>query len=323
MSFVKVGGVYLDIEIAEELSEFDWTRPRWTADKLIAASPFRYDKTPSFFVNLETGGWADSGAYDADYESGNLVKLLAFLRSETYEETVEYLQYKYGLIDLSGAYKIPLPQLKKERKLTILRNEEVTKYTQRHSYLSTRGISPRVEAFFGTRYDPDSKALIIPWRHPNGDLANIKFRKVKGKAFWYRKNAHPIRELIFGLDKVHKHGLEEVDICEAEIDAFSVWTLGSPAIALGSASISRKQAEAIKKSSIKRLNIATDSDKAGEKVAEQIRQYFPELELYRRVLPKGAKDVNEALVKGLVTPENHREQLRPLPRLERLSIGKF
>lgn len=323
MPNVKISGTYLDLDIREELSEFEWIRPRWTADKLIAASPFRYDKTPSFFVDLETGGWADSGAYDADYESGNLVKLLAFLRSETYEETEEYLRYKYGLINVEDDFRVTVPQLRKERKKVVLDEAELLAHTKRHSYLSNRGISGKVEAFFQTRCDPKSDAIIIPWRHPTGELANLKFRKVRGKAFWYAKGGHPIRELVFGIDKVHKHDLSEAYVCEAEIDAMSLWTLGKPAVALGSASISRKQVDAIKKSPIKRLIIATDSDKAGEKVAEQIRQAFSELELLRLELPKGIKDVNEALVVRSFSPDDLQDLLRPLPRWERLDIGKL
>lgn len=322
MAHVTIDNVQVDVDITEELSEFEWIRPRWTSDKLIAASPFRYDSTPSFFVSLDgeyAGSWKDSGAYDADYESGNLVKLLSFLRSETYEETVNYLHGKYGLIDFNDHYRVPLPQLKRERKRVVLSEEELTKYTQRHSYLNGRGIDPKVEAFFNTRYNPTSQAVVIPWRHPNGELANIKFRKTKGKAFWYRRGAHPIRELVFGLDKVIKHDLTEVEICEAEIDAMSLWSIKKPAIALGSASISRKQIDAIKRTPIERLVISTDADKAGEKVAEQIRQAFPELQLFRREIPEEIKDVNKALTTRPILLE---EEPRLLPRWEHLSAYK-
>lgn len=63
MPEIKVRGQTLDIDIETELREFDWTRARWTADKLQAASPMRYDQTPSFFVNLDgeyAGTWSDS-----------------------------------------------------------------------------------------------------------------------------------------------------------------------------------------------------------------------------------------------------------------------
>ena len=42
--------IELDVDIRTELEAFPWIRPRWDSEKLIAASPFRYDRTPSFFV---------------------------------------------------------------------------------------------------------------------------------------------------------------------------------------------------------------------------------------------------------------------------------
>ncbi|GGP13472.1 toprim domain-containing protein [Oceanobacillus neutriphilus] len=303
MAYVKVSGVDLDVNIAEELSEYDWIRPRWTADKLLAASPFRYDKTPSFFVSLEgeyAGGWKDSGAYDADFESGNLVKLLAFLRSETYEETVAYLHGKYGLIDFSDHYRVPLPQLKRERKRIVLPDEELTQFAQRHTYLFSRGIDPKVEAFFNTRFSPVSQSVVVPWRHFDGQLANLKFRKIQGKAFWYRRHSHPIRELVFGLDKVYRHNLKEVAVCEAEIDAMSWYTCGVPAIAVGGTAVSKTQLDLIRKSPIETIILAKDNDKAGAKMERAIKDGVRGCVRIKEVgIPPDYKDANEALEAGV------------------------
>jgi len=311
MSNEYANGILSQVDFREELTEFEWIRPRWSSDKLIAASPFRYDNTPSFFCSLTHGGWKDSGAYDADFESGGFVKLLSFLRSETEEETEEYLRLKYGVIPEKDSFRIAPPALKKLRKRIVLPEETISEYTKRHSYLGkVRKISPKTEAFFSTRYSPESNAIIIPWRHPDGKLANVKFRKVRGKAFWYAKGAHPIRDLVWGLDAIHslegRLDVREVYVCEAEIDAMSVWSLGKPAIALGGASISKSQIDAIKRAPIETIVIATDNDKAGDKLAEQLSNHFREYRLKRLAMPKDLKDVNEALVKGEFTPETFR-----------------
>src|SRR5699024_9967546 len=94
MPIIKIQGVEMDVDIRGELEEFSWVRQRWSESKLMAALPFRHDRVPSFTVTLYVeyaGTFVDSGAYDADYESGNFPKLLAFLRDETYEETCDYL----------------------------------------------------------------------------------------------------------------------------------------------------------------------------------------------------------------------------------------
>ncbi|WP_333558500.1 hypothetical protein [Bacillus glycinifermentans] len=102
MPTLTLNGRPVDVDIRYELEQFEWTRPTWTDERLLAASPFRYDRTPSFYVYLEdtatakAGYWGDSGYYDAEYARGGFVKLLAFLREETEEETVEYLIDSYA-----------------------------------------------------------------------------------------------------------------------------------------------------------------------------------------------------------------------------------
>ncbi|WP_170875199.1 toprim domain-containing protein [Virgibacillus pantothenticus] len=307
MPILKIGGVEADVDIREELEQFPWHRPRWASDKLIAASPFRYDNTPSFFVNLDgeyAGTWADSGAYDADYESGNFVKLLAFLRDETYEETAEYLLSTYGINSVNAGDDLRLPklQLPKQRKPVVLAETTLKPYTYEHPYLHNRGISDKVQRFMGVGYCPQANAITIPWRYADGKLANVKYRKVQGKAFWYRKGAEPVRHLVYGIDKVYRHGLSDVYICEAEIDVMSVYAAGFPAIAIGGASISDKQIELIRKSPIERAIIATDNDKAGEKVKRQLIDALKSAVELRELMwgDSEVKDVNEALVAGNV-----------------------
>ncbi|WP_230116380.1 hypothetical protein [Bacillus velezensis] len=73
MPTLILNGRHVDVDIRYELEQFEWTRPTWTEDRLLAASPFRYDRTPSFYVYLEdtasakAGYWGDSGAYDAEF----------------------------------------------------------------------------------------------------------------------------------------------------------------------------------------------------------------------------------------------------------------
>src|SRR5699024_8339991 len=99
---------------------------------------------------------------------------------------------------------------------------------------------------------------------PDGKLANIKFRKVSGKLFWYEKGAAPVRTLVYGIDKVYKHELKEVVVCEAEIDALSWYSSGKPAIALGGTTVTEKQLEIIRKSPIEELTLAMDNDSPGK-----------------------------------------------------------
>ncbi|MFL6479343.1 MAG: hypothetical protein ACJ8F5_00020, partial [Bacillales bacterium] len=204
MTSIKVRGFTYEVDIRSELEQFNWVRPKWSADKLIAASPFRYDKTPSFFVNFTgeyAGCWGDSGAYDAEWESGNFTKLLSFLRNETYEETEEYLAAEYGVpLDGTDSVKLKPINLRIQRSRQSLNAGILAQYTEDYTYLTSRGISERVQRQMGVLYAPDNKAAVIPWRLPSGTLANVKYRKTFGKTFYYVKGGWPIRELVYGIE---------------------------------------------------------------------------------------------------------------------------
>jgi DNA primase len=289
----------MDIDIRAELEKYSWSRPRWSSDKLIAASPFRYDKTPSFFVNFTgeyTGCWGDSGAYDQEWASGNFVKLLSFLRNETYEETEEYLRGEYGWQDASedGNVKLIPINLRIQRARQSLSTDILAKYTEDYTYLMKRGISERVQRQMGVLYDRESKAAVIPWRLAKNNLANVKFRTVYGKTFWYYKGGRPIRELVYGIERAGPTTI----ICEAEIDAMSWMEAGFAAVAVGCASFNNWKRDLLLRSPIEELIIATDNDKAGGKLRNEIEAAMRgHVRLRQSYIRADCKDANEALVK--------------------------
>lgn len=319
MPLINVNGKSVDVDIREELEQFEWVKPDWRERKLLAASPFRYDKSPSFFVDLETGGWTDSGAYDEDYEHGNFPKLLAFLRAETIEETYEYLFEIYGKSQFANGFKMPTLERRKERNRIVLPESRLEPYLLRHPYLANRGITDKVQSFMHVGYSKKDKAVVVPWRHEDGTLANLKYRKVKGKVFWYAKGAEPIGNLVYGIDKVYKHNLRTVYVCEAEVDAMSLMTAGKAAIALGGASITDRQIDKIRKSPIEKIVIATDNDKAGRKVRRQLADALkPYMAVGALRFPDDVKDVNEWLTR--CSPEELRESVEKGLTFNRLSF---
>ena len=292
-------GYRVDIDIVSILSEYSWHKPTWKPDKLIAASPFRNDGTPSFFVNLQTGAWGDSGAYDMEYESGNIAKLLAFLRNETYEETLEYLVDTYGVREKREGDRIEIPSVTLSEKQPRIEIDEdfLQPYKYRNPYLVNRGISEKVQRFMGVGYDKKSQAVTLPWRHADGKLANVKFRRVIGKTFWYTRGAAPVRSLVYGIDKVYRKGLKTVVICEAEIDALSWMTCGIPAIALGGTTVTETQLNIIRRSPIETLYKAMDNDKPGMKMSRKLSVGLNgDVNVKDVKIPDEYNDANEALV---------------------------
>jgi hypothetical protein len=298
MPKITIQGKQVDVNIRNELEQFDWTRADWSADKLLAASPFRYDRSPSFYVYLEdtpsapAGSWGDSGAYDADYAKGGFVKLLAFLRNETEEETADYLLSTYAATCDGNNLTLNLPRL------TIQRNRQpLNMYVETtvSDYLSRRGITEEVQREYGVGVH--ANAVVLPWRLPDGRLANVKYRKMFGKAFWYHKGAWPIRNLVYGIDFAYKHRFMAAVYTEAEIDAQSAAVAGYCGVGNGGADFNASKRDMILRSPIERLIVMTDNDKAGEKLRAQIEsELIGKITVAHAYVDSRYKDVNDQLV---------------------------
>src|SRR5690606_6280296 len=125
------------------------------------------------------GGWADAGFYDADFAKGNFVKLLAFLRDEPTVDTEDYLLATYGGFGYDDQLTLDLKRYRPDVALTVLDEAVVPPLAGRGiAYMAQRGIHPRVTELNGVGYDAASQAVVIPWRDPQGRLANVKYRQV-------------------------------------------------------------------------------------------------------------------------------------------------
>ena len=298
MTIIKVGDKSVELNIEEELREYSFDNARWQSDKLVASSPFRSDHAPSFFVNLEgeyAGTWGDSGAVEYEYTSGNFVKLITLLNGFSYEEAGDYLLDKYGsLYDArkeGEPIRIRRPKLRETvRPLKTIDNPIKQAISP---YLVRRGICPRVQAMYGVGYDGGMRGFTaIPIRTEVGTVANVFYRSTSGKRIYYAENAMPKNRLVFGADLIG----EITILCEGVIDALSWETLGYSAIAVGGASISRDQAEIIKRSAAKRVYLAGDNDEQGR---ELNRQACRELRGYKELFSIDygkKKDANDALL---------------------------
>jgi 5S rRNA maturation endonuclease (ribonuclease M5) len=325
---ITVQGNEIDVDIRTELEAFSWIRPRWESRKLIAASPFRYDHTPSFFVNLETGGWHDSGASDTEWQSGGFVKLLAFLRNETYSETIDYLYDSYGLAtDVSDEPRLnPLRlELPEVPQLTIS-VDILADYRYRSPYLGNRGITESIQRMLNIGYDKRSRAVTIPWFNADGTLGNVKYRRVEEKTFWYASGGRRLSEMVYGMNIVYERRIKRAVIVEAEIDAMSVMVCGTMGIAVGGTAFTRAKADLIRRSPLEEITIMADRDAAGQMLKRHI---ISELSGYMNVsiggFPYQYKDVNDLLTNTtVVNATNYVEKskrINPLRSLRLTGVG--
>lgn len=271
---IKVRGLELPVDVKAEIEEYEWHRTKWRHDRLIACSPFRDEKTPSFAVNFENGTFIDSGG-DGEYSKGDFVKLLAFLRGTTYEEAEEYLialySPQYGDID-----EMELPSVDDwvEQDTSNIRFDraDIQPFRYMHPYLEGRGIPQIIQDAFDVGFDPKTNSVVLVWHDLHGNIVSWKHRSVFDKVFWYVKNGQPIRNHLYGIHWVVKRGFKHVWIVESEIDALTLWTNGIPSVALGTSYLSRQKKDVLLKAGVEHVTIATDNDKQGDKAKRSIVQ---------------------------------------------------
>ncbi|NOU98431.1 toprim domain-containing protein [Paenibacillus planticolens] len=301
---LTLNGRRVTVDIERELREYDWSRAVWQADKLLAVSPFRYDKSPSFYCYLadtltaRAGDWGDSGG-SGEYARGGFVKLLAFLRNEDEYSTREYLlsEYQSESTIVDENYTLEVPELTITERRRPLDKRILSEYAWRHPYLESRGIPEEIQRLYGVGYDRRRKAVTFPWFSTNGDLANVKYRRIDTKVFWYAPNATPIRECIYAMDVVYRLKIRKVVICEAEVDAQTCAAAGVFGIATGGCAFNTTKADIILRSPIEELVIMADHDAAGQKLKRQIIDLMRgKIAIKVAGYPKRWKDPNEMAV---------------------------
>jgi DNA primase len=281
----------------DELEPFPWINATWTMTRLIAASPFRYDRHPSFYVILDEndegyGCWGDSGTG----ERGGFVQLLAFLRDETYDEAAEYLRIKYGEQPAdSDGITLTMPRLTLDKpRVTRIDASILERYRFRHTYLEKRGIAEEVQRVMNIGYDRDRQAVTFPWMNPDGTIGNLKYRRVDSKAFWYAKGARPIREMLYGIHIAYKQRIKRAVIVEAEIDALSLMSAGIYAIATGGAAFNEAKRDLLLRSPIEEVVLLRDNDSAGRRWRNRIEEELRgKVGVELSLVPRNYKDVNE------------------------------
>lgn len=294
---MDIRGHELDIDVLEEMQNFDWTGEVIKGNKFIACSPFRSERHPSFAINLEDGLWIDSGNSDEYYHKGNLVKLLSLLRNEDIETIEDYLIEKYALILADTdtlQLQINLCEERQDKPKFIDRASIQHLYKTRTEYLTSRGISQEVQKLFGTGYNPENRTVALLWTDKKGNIINIKYRRIDQKAFFYEKGGQPIKNYVYGIYQCIQAKAKRVFLCESEIDALTFWTHGYAAVAVGGSLLSESQKQILLTSGIEELVIATDSDLVGERFNKALTQELGgHFTTYRFVFPPQTKDVNE------------------------------
>lgn len=292
---MRIKGYEVEVEVYDELEPYldQFNQSRIRGHKLQSCSVFRAEKTPSFAVNLVDGTWIDSGAPTEEMRKGNLIKLLAFLRGETYEETASYLLEKYlHILDDADGLSLNIQLIEEKKRFS------AEGYTPSYShYLTGRGISQRVQEVFKVA-ELDNK-ICLPHFDKHGEIINIKYRSTINKQFWYERDGEPIKQHLYGLHIAKKVGAKVVLLVESEIDCLYAWSCGIPAVAFSGASMSEHQKSLLINAGFEEVCIATDNDAAGVRfkltLVEELALHVQLTELTFDTV----KDINELPIEKL------------------------
>lgn len=290
---------------------------RIRGDKLQACSPFRYERHPSFAVNLENGTWIDSGSPTDLYHKGNFVALLAYLRQEEYQDTEMYLFQAYHIM-LEDADKLQLKiELQQESTVGVTYEwfKDFPQLQFRHPYLLKRGITKEVQRLFCIGFDKEHQAVAMPWLNSDKKVINVKFRSIIYKQFFYLQDGQLTRNYVYGLPQCKALGYKDVAIVESEIDCMYLWSNGIPAVAMGHAGINKNQIQLLLNAGIETVTFASDNDEAGERFRVEMRKKLPKLfTCYELEIPYMYKDVNNI-------PQRELKQLQENRRLSNISLS--
>ena len=202
--------------------------------------------------------------------------------------------------------------------------EELSSYRFTHPYMYKRGLTDEVIELFDIGYDKNTRCITFPIRNIAGQTLFIARRSVVTKYFNYPEGVEkPLyglyemyrekalyeytdtyrydtrKEVVSRLCSLTQYGFSEVIICESMLDALSFWVAGRYALALNGTG-SELQFRQLRELPCRKLILATDSDKAGQKARDRIRKNVKNKLITEYIFPEGRKDANECTQEELM-----------------------
>lgn len=170
---------------------------------------------------------------------------------------------------------------------------ELDKYREYHPYMWKRKMTQEVIDIFDIGYDKKTNCITFPNRDINGNCLFVARRNVQTKFFNYPEN---VEKPLYGLYECMNFrmdlNLEDIVICESMIDAITCWVYGKKAVALNGLG-NDLQFKQLNMMPNRHFILGTDSDSAGMKARQRIKQHLTRKVLTQYVFPEGKKDINE------------------------------
>ena len=203
----------------------------------------------------------------------------------------DWLIERYGNIYVQEEEYLPEIDLSSSSKIekTFLDDNELKQYDFYHPYMWKRKLTQQVVDAFRVGYDAKREAITFPVYDEKHRLVMVTARSVNTKRFWIPAG---VEKPVYLLYYLLENNIDTAFVCESQINALTLWSMGFPAIALFGTG-SDKQYQILKKSGIRNYYLCFDGDEPGQKGAYRFKRNMPkDVFITELKMPLG-KDVND------------------------------
>lgn len=257
--------------IMDLLERFDFAHINLSSKEIRFARDERGGKNIS--IRLDN----NEQVYVNDFARGVSKDIFAYIVQEKHETFRDVLQAVKKILGLSDDWRPPQRQLlfggiyqdimrpNREVKLKVYDDAVLDEYERVGNLRFLRdGISLEAQKFFDIRFSVMDNAIIIPVKNEYGELVGAKARinrdPDENESKYYYPIGFPANQVLYGYADNYQYLYEDVVILtEGEKSVMQAWDLGvRNVLALGSNSLSEKQARLVLQLQPKRIVIAMD-----------------------------------------------------------------
>lgn len=173
-----------------------------------------------------------------------------------------------------------------------------------HPYMDKRKLSRKVCELFKVKYEPSTKCIVFPVYDEHDKLYMLTRRSVEGKKFIIDSEKE---KPIYLFNYIKKNNIKEVCVCESQINALYLWSLGYPAIALFGTG-TQHQYDLLNSSCINHYFLCFDGDSAGTKGTKRFIRNIKKsvfIDVVKLPQNKDVNDLSQEEFESLETEEYH------------------
>lgn len=203
----------------------------------------------------------------------------------------DWLIERYGNIYVQEEEYLPEITFDKPVKLekTYLDESILSQYDFYHPYMWQRKLSKEVVDTFRVGYDTQRQAITFPVYDEKHNLVMVTARSVNTKRFWIPEGVDKPVYLLYYIMENH---IDTIFVCESQINALYLWSLGFPAVCLFGTG-SYKQYDTLRKCGVRNFYTCFDGDEAGQKGYLRFRKNMPHDVFITELKMPSGKDVND------------------------------